>query len=73
MNRKKKSSEDNDDLRDNLLIYYTYTRGLILLNRTYDDWNIPLDKYASGIFSNYSNLRKNIREDNNKSANKYNK
>jgi len=71
MNRKKKSSEDNDDLRDNLLIYYTYTRGLILLNRTYDEWNIPLDKYASGIFSNYSNLRKNIREDNNKSANKY--
>ena len=71
MNRKKKSSEDNDDLRDNLLIYYAFTRGLILLNRTTEEWNVPLDKYASGIFSNYSNLRKNIREDNNKSANKY--
>ena len=71
LNRKKTSSEDNDDLRDNLLIYYSYTRGLILLNRTIDDFNVPLDNYAMGIFANYSNLRKNIREDNNKSTNDY--
>ena len=70
-NRKKTSSEDNDDLRDNLLIYYSYTRGLILLNRTIEDFNIPLSNYSIGIFSNFSNLRKNIREDNNKSANEY--
>ena len=70
-NRKKTSSEDNDDLRDNLLIYYSYTRGLILLNRTIEDFNIPLNNYLIGIFSNFSNLRKNIREDNNKSANEY--
>ena len=71
LNRKKTSSEDNDDLRDNLLIYYSYTRGLIVLNRTIDDFNVPLDNYAMGIFANYSNLRKNIREDNNKSTNDY--
>ncbi len=71
MNRKKKSSEDNDDLRDNLLIYYAFTRGIVLLNYTTEKWGVQLEEYAIGIFANYSNLRKNIREDNNRSANNY--
>ena len=51
--------------------YNIYIRELILLRRKMEDFNIPLNNYAMGIFSNNSNLRKNIREDNNKKANEY--
>ena len=69
---KRQTSENSDDLQDNIFKYYLLIRSIIVLNYSYSqqiyDEIIQVNDY---IYGNYSSLRNFIYKDSNKSTYEY--
>ena len=69
---KRQTSENSDDLQDNIFKYYLIARSIIILNVTYtkemEDLFIETSNY---IYGNYSSIRNFINKDSNRSSYEY--
>ena len=69
---KRQTSENSDDLQDNIFKYYLIARSIIILNVSYtkemEDLFIETSNY---IYGNYSSIRNFINKDSNRSSYEY--